>query len=193
MTWFGDAWDLTISDGLAYMVVADFSSSFKISVIDISTPHDPQYLGGTRLDGPGSYSWANIAVSSDYSFVVTGNSLITIPSHCYGTSGVDEGYVDPEPIDTPQPMLNLSVHPNPFNPRTKISFSIDHPQNVKLCIYDMAGKRIAVLASREFETGFHSMEWQGKDLQGRAVASGTYLLRMSTDERVTSEKMMLVR
>ena len=193
MTWFGNASDLTISDGLAHMVVTDFSHSFDISVIDISTPQEPHYLGAARLEGSGPFSWANIAVSGDYSFVATGNLLVTIPSHCSGTTGTEEEILDPEINDTPEPLVNLLVHPNPFNPRTTISFSIAHPQNVQLCIYDMTGKRIAVLANRAFDAGVHSMDWQGTDLQGRGVASGTYLLRMSTDERVTSQKMMLIR
>jgi hypothetical protein len=87
----------------------------------------------------------------------------------------------------------LQVAPNPFNPRTAISFFIDHPQTVELCIFDMTGKRIAVLADRTFQAGGHSIDWQGKDMQGRAVASGTYLVRMVTDDRITSEKMMLIR
>ncbi len=95
--------------------------------------------------------------------------------------------------DIPQPMGNLSIHPNPFNPRTTISFSIDHPQNVELCIFDMTGKRIAILADRSFQAGDHSIDWQGIDLHGRAVASGSYLLRMITDDGVKPEKMMLVR
>ena len=57
----------------------------------------------------------------------------------------------------------------------------------------MTGKRIVVLANHAFEAGAYTMDWQGKDQQGRAVASGTYLLRMITDDVLKSEKMMLVR
>ncbi len=47
-------------------------------------------------------------------------------------------------------LFHLSVYPNPFNPRTSVSFSIDTAQNVELSIYDMTGKRITVLADRTF-------------------------------------------
>ena len=57
----------------------------------------------------------------------------------------------------------------------------------------MAGKRVAVLADGALEAGQHSMDWEGKDIQGNAVASGTYLVRMVSDEGVAVEKMMLIR
>lgn len=87
----------------------------------------------------------------------------------------------------------LQVTPNPFNPRTTISFAIDRTQNVELCIFDMTGKRIAVLANRAFQAGQHTLAWEGRNLQGAAVASGTYLLRMVSDDGAAVEKMMLIR
>ncbi len=87
----------------------------------------------------------------------------------------------------------LSIHPNPFNPLTSVSFSIDHSQNVELSIYDITGKHIIVLAKRSFQAGDHSLNWQGRDMQGRAVSSGTYFVRMITDNYVTSEKVILIR
>ncbi len=158
-------------------------------VIDISTPESPVLFGGIELEEPLSLALAEIGICvADRS-----RGLVIIPFQCDGTTGMEEYITDLETTETPQPLANLFVHPNPFNPLTTISFSIDHLQKVELCIFDMTGKRIAILADRAFEAGVHSLDWQGIDLQGRAVASGTYLLRMSTEERVTSKKMMLVR
>jgi len=96
-------------------------------------------------------------------------------------------------VEFPEPFIQLTAHPNPFNPRTTISFNVDNSQNVELGIFDMMGKRIAILADRLFEAGVHSLNWQGKDQQGHAVSSGTYLIRLSNDSGVTSQKVMLVR
>jgi len=90
-------------------------------------------------------------------------------------------------------VIGLSVFPNPFNPCTKVSFTLEHGENVNLSIYDITGKCIAVLADGAFEAGAHSMDWQGRDLQGQSVASGTYFVRMTTADKMVSSKMMLVR
>jgi hypothetical protein len=182
----GSARGVAISGSYAY--VADALSGLQ--VLDISNPTGPQFVGG--MDTPG-FAWC-VAISGGYAYVADGGSgLQVLPTQCGDASGIDENYLDPELTDTPQPLARLSVYPNPFNPRTTISFTIDHSQNVDLCIFDMTGKRIAVLADRVFQAGTYSMDWRGKDLQSRDVASGVYLLRMSTEERVTSEKMMLIR
>jgi hypothetical protein len=180
-TYSGGVFDVAFFGNFAYMLSGD------LQIMDISDPASPEHIG--FIGG-----WGDLAISGSHVYIAAGRRFFVVPIQCDDiVAAIDDDYLDPEPNDIPQAMVNLSVHPNPFNPRTTITFSIDHPQSVELCIFDMTGKRIAELANREFETGFHSMEWQGKDLQGRAVASGTYLLRMSTDEWVTSEKMMLVR
>lgn len=83
--------------------------------------------------------------------------------------------------------------PNPFNPRTTVSFTLSQAQEVELYIFDMTGKRIAILADRLFEAGTHSMDWDGRDFQGNGVSSGTYLLRVEGAGGVASTKMMLLR
>ena len=179
------AYGVAISGTHAY--VADGSG---LQVIDITNPESPQIVGS--VDTPSHAG--GVAISGTLACVADGSSgLQILPTQCDDTTGIGEDDLDPDPTDTPQPLVRLSVHPNPFNPRTTVSFSIDQPQNVELCIFDMTGKRIAVLADRAFQAGTHSMSWQGRDLRGRAVASGTYLLRVITDGGVTSEKMMLVR
>jgi len=109
------------------------------------------------------------------------------------TPGVSNAFLSNAPPIQATNLPVVSAYPNPFNPRTTVSFIIDQAQNVELSIFDMTGMRIAMLADQEFQAGTHTMDWQGLDFQGRAVASGTYLLRMVTDQRVVSEKMMLVR
>ena len=153
----------------------------------------------SHLGGGGNYT-AMMAIheSMKYGLVVLingGNPLIydifyaAVP---FIAENIGKCLVSPVP-DIPQASSSLAVHPNPFNPRTTITFAVDHPQNVEISIFDMTGKRIAVLTNRLFQAGTHSVDWQGRDQQGRGVASGTYLVRMITDEAEASEKMMLIR
>ena len=190
----GDARSVVISGSFAY--VADYSAGLQ--VVDISNPESPFLMGTIHTPGGPFYGGDGGA----FSVAVTGNNVLLadgasglqiLPLQCSGLSAVDDEVLDPELTNTPQMRANLSVHPNPFNPRTTISFSIQRAQNVELCIYDMKGRCITVLADRTLQTGAHVMDWQGTDEQGRAVPSGIYLLRLRTEESVTSEKMMLLK
>jgi hypothetical protein len=87
----------------------------------------------------------------------------------------------------------LGVYPNPFNPRTSISFAVRRPQRVEVSLYDMTGRWVATLADRTYRAGTHFLEWDGKDASGRGVSSGAYVLRLVSTEGVCTRKIMLLR
>lgn len=90
----------------------------------------------------------------------------------------------------PQP---LSAWPNPFNPTTTISFSVDREQWVTIEVFDVEGRRVATVAEQTFRPGIHSVTWTGRDDQTRAVPSGTYLVQVETSGGVEVRKISLVR
>jgi hypothetical protein len=102
---------------------------------------------------------------------------------------------EPTAVDeTPQaPPLALSVHPNPFNPQTTISFSLDRDTKAEIGVYDLQGARVRLLASCAFGSGEHSVSWDGRDDGGRAAPSGTYLVSLRTDEGARTTKALLAR
>ena len=83
--------------------------------------------------------------------------------------------------------------PNPFNPRTEIHFSLDREQRVNLSVFDPSGRRVAELADRTFTAGEHNLTWDGRNSQGRAMPSGTYVVGMETESGVEARKVMLLR
>jgi hypothetical protein len=83
--------------------------------------------------------------------------------------------------------------PNPFNPQTQMSFSLPWPQFIEMTVYDLAGLRIGDLARGNYDAGEHASVWDGRDAHGRAMPSGTYLVRLKTDAGVQSQKVVLVR
>jgi len=87
----------------------------------------------------------------------------------------------------------LGASPNPFNPQTSIEFSVDTPQQLKIWVYDLSGRRLALLANEMFAAGSNAVPWDGRDGYGRAVASGTYLAVMEGDRVTDSTKLLLVR
>jgi len=84
-------------------------------------------------------------------------------------------------------------YPNPFNPSTIIKFGLPASKRVKLVIYDIIGRKVAMLLNKQMNAGYHSIKWDGRNDLGQDVASGFYIYRVSTDEKVLSRKMILLR
>jgi hypothetical protein len=68
----------------------------------------------------------------------------------------------------------LGCHPNPFNPRTVVVFSLREAGPVNLAVYDLAGRRVRELAAGTYAAGRHEVVWDGCDDRGRAVSAGVY-------------------
>ena len=83
--------------------------------------------------------------------------------------------------------------PNPFNPRTDISFTLERAGHVRLGVYDLKGQLVATLADREFTAGAHRLTWNGLSDRGDAMPTGLYLYRVFGDGGAQTRKMMLVR
>jgi len=84
--------------------------------------------------------------------------------------------------------------PNPANPMTDISFELKQPVAVDVEVFDISGRLIKRLAQGEFmSAGPVSIRWQGKNEQGQAVASGTYLCRVKAGQTVSTNRITLVR
>lgn len=81
----------------------------------------------------------------------------------------------------------------PFNPMTNITFSVTEPQHVSISVYDMAGQQVALLSHQVYTIGEYTTGWNGKSIQGRNVASGTYLVNVKAGGSTQSLKIQLVR
>ncbi|HPU86285.1 MAG TPA: FlgD immunoglobulin-like domain containing protein [Candidatus Latescibacteria bacterium] len=83
--------------------------------------------------------------------------------------------------------------PNPFNPSTTIQFRVPDAGFVKLAIYGIDGQLVRSLTAQHVEAGVHEAVWDGRDNSGRAVASGVYVYRLTSDRGVISRRMVLAR
>ncbi|MDE3059007.1 MAG: VCBS repeat-containing protein [Bacteroidota bacterium] len=85
-------------------------------------------------------------------------------------------------------------YPNPFNPSTKISFTLPLNKQITLAVYDILGREVRTLINNEgYSKGIHSVVWDGKNDQGSAVASGTYIYRLKFGNFEKSKKMLLLK
>ncbi len=72
-------------------------------------------------------------------------------------------------------------YPNPFNPETTVSYTLDRDMNINLIVFDTEGKMVTALEKGLKKAGSHSVQWNGKDKNGRQMASGVYYFRLSSD------------
>ncbi|MDZ7292767.1 MAG: T9SS type A sorting domain-containing protein [candidate division KSB1 bacterium] len=84
-------------------------------------------------------------------------------------------------------------HPNPFNPSTTIEFVLPVSAQVSLKIYNAAGQQICSLVNETLAAGRHRLLWDGRDGDGKQVASGTYIYRLQVGQHVQQKKLLLLR
>jgi hypothetical protein len=84
----------------------------------------------------------------------------------------------------------LSAYPNPFNPSTRISYSIPRRMRCNLGLYNLLGQRLFTLFEGIEEKGTHSREFDANVLN---LASGTYVVRLEAGGTVRASKIVLVR
>ncbi len=101
------------------------------------------------------------------------------------SSGIDD--------ETGARRLAVSNYPNPFNPRTSIRYELPAAGPVELRIYDPSGRLVRRLASGDESAGAHEIDWDGTDDRGASVAAGIYFVRVSTESREASGKMVLLK
>ncbi len=84
-------------------------------------------------------------------------------------------------------------HPNPFNPFTTISYSLDKDSDVSVHIYDISGKLITTLQKEYQIQGTHSIIWNGTDDFGSKIGAGIYFYQLKAGDFVQTKKMVLMK
>ena len=89
----------------------------------------------------------------------------------------------------------LSNFPNPFNPETRILFSIPRDvEKLDLKIYNIRGQLVRrLIPSTPYPAGEHQIVWDGLDERGRPAGSGIFFSRMSTPDYTETRKMLLLK
>ena len=99
--------------------------------------------------------------------------------------------VDNDPI--PSRLRLEGNYPNPFNPETKINFSVQSPSEMNLSVYAMDGKLVRKILIGNVGTGYHSINWDGKDQSLNSVSSGIYFYRLDAGLQSQTGKMTLLK
>jgi predicted esterase len=87
----------------------------------------------------------------------------------------------------------IGNYPNPFNPETRIEYTVPVPGIVELTIFNSLGQKIRTLISSHHSAGRYEVSWDGQDDSGHSVLSGMYLCRLSVERFVLTHKMLFIK
>lgn len=92
-------------------------------------------------------------------------------------------------IEIPLSLELFQNHPNPFNPQTNISYTLNTASVVKLVIYNYLGEEIVNLVNAEQPAGKYTVNWSPSS----NLSSGTYIYRLQVNETAISKKMIFLK
>ena len=166
-TRIGVVWESSTGDGDSYGIfgaVLDFDGFPAVSA--------KRSAGGSTASVPPAAGW-------------------DVATEALADPGADPGL---EPGVPAPAALHHSAYPNPFNPATTIRFELERPATVTLAIHDLAGRRIATLASAaDLGRGAHEYRWSGLDDAGRSVASGAYVYRLQAGGKSAAGRLTVIK
>ena len=100
---------------------------------------------------------------------------------------------DDDPVLIPLVTELQGNYPNPFNPDTKINFSLNENSHVVIDIYNVKGQKVRTLVNNNMEAGYHSVIWNGRNDQVREAGSGIFFYRMKAGTYSSTKKMILMK
>ena len=98
-------------------------------------------------------------------------------------------------IKIPKSEIKIPIicYPNPFSNKTIISININSDYISELKIYDIQGKLIRTLIDKKLRSGKYKFIWKGKDLNGKEVKTGIYLVRLQSGRKVYTQRIVLIK
>jgi len=158
----------------------------------IKTDSTGDMLWYWNYGGPGEDGAASIRQTPDSGYIIAGSTT------SFGTGGNDafiirliSGQTSIAENGNPYLPGGISLnpnYPNPFNAATTLSFQLAIPANVKLVVYDLLGREIAILVNGYLETGNYAI-----DFDAGGLSSGVYFYRLRAGDAVETRRMVLLK
>lgn len=184
----------TITAGGFYVIITDTASfTGDLSGFGLSSGGEKVWLEDTTTATiVDTVTFASMEVTQTYGRYPDGGAWKLLNTITRGTSNGAATAVETR-LDVPMSYALLQNYPNPFNPSTLITFALPRQEQVQLTVYNTMGQRIRTLINSQRPAGSHTVVWDGRDSQGREVASGVYFYELISGTFSKSAKMLLVR
>ena len=88
----------------------------------------------------------------------------------------------------PNTVILHQAYPNPFNPISNVSYTVDIGQKINISIFDLNGRLIHTLVNN-----YHSPGKYKRNFSGNNLSSGIYFIRLNSNSRIQTEKIMLTK
>jgi hypothetical protein len=205
-TWNGSVWVTRSQYTQTYDGNGNLTGALSQTWIDSAWVNGAQttytYDGNGNRIGQISQGWNGSAWVNyeqyKYDYDGNGNRTGTLRQYWIGSAWLNHyretstwqsltAAVDERP-NTPTRFTLSDNYPNPFNPATKISYSVPQSVHVLLVIYDMLGREVARLIQENKPPGDYTTTWNADD-----VPSGVYFYRLSAGDFIQTRKMVLLK
>lgn len=151
--------------------------------------------GGVGVWGEADTYLSSVRASNDlfgYSLAVDADHL-AVGAFVMGGDGAVLVFPGPggaaSPVgDLPAAPAGVAAFPNPFNPTTNLSFTIDHRGEVEVLIHDLRGALVSRLFRGELDAGRHDLTWRAD-----GMPSGVYLATVRAGHTLRSTAVTLVK
>jgi hypothetical protein len=86
----------------------------------------------------------------------------------------------------------VRAHPNPFNPSTTISYSVQRPGLLTIAVFDVRGRLLRTLLERQVDAS-GAAGWDGTDANGRPLGAGVYFVRAAIGGEMALARLVLAK
>ncbi|MCR9133827.1 MAG: endonuclease [bacterium] len=200
---FNDTFGVAVNGDDAVELFFDSTKAFTGSEIVIDTFGEIDVDGtGTSWEYTDGWAYRKSFTEADSSIFNSNNWTFSGPDALENESS-NSTATNPVPIRTFEPKMVtsnenlvqkpssirlLQNYPNPFNPQTIIPFEVNKPTHVRLEIYNVLGKRVAMLINQPFSEGAYSHTFDASILPG-----GVYYYRLTAGEFSETKAMILIK
>ncbi|MEW6411958.1 MAG: FG-GAP-like repeat-containing protein [Candidatus Zixiibacteriota bacterium] len=188
-----DVSDFDCDGNMDFVVLNTESYNFSVFLGDgAGNFGEPMHYGITSDDSEGmaiadfnNDGYPDVAVSN-YNH---DNISVMLNRYTILTPVTEIVYGDP----VPDKFMLRQNYPNPFNPTTTIAYSLPTRAEVRLDIYNLLGQRVRQFDEGLKTAGNYELVWDGKTDNGRSVATGLYLYKITAGDYSESRKMLLIK
>jgi hypothetical protein len=94
---------------------------------------------------------------------------------------------------SPDALFLSQGFPNPSTSQMNMAYGVSERAEVRIGVYDLSGRLVRALVNDVVTPGIYKLVWLGDDSQGRPLPSGTYFIRMESEDFKSTRKVVLMR